>query len=684
MTLLLTAGWGLFAWSARRRWKLMVIGRPERRGDQFGERLKLTFKFAIGQARMPRYQWSGFAHLLVFGGFVVLLLRTLILWGRGYDETFNFWVFGPTQPLGVIYAISKDTFALLVILGVIIFFYYRLIKKLPRLTLNFDGIIILVIILVMMVADIAYDAAHMAHADNPPHKVEYAGFVLSKMMTGLSPGTLSVIEHVGLWTHTSLVLIFLNILPYSKHFHVITALPNVFAMDLTPRGRLTPIEDMEGMIEREETLGVATIDNLSWKGLLDLYTCTECGRCSDVCPATLTGKLLSPKHLAVDLRDHLYTRQNEVMHRRAPSAGAASDVPIRASSASEGSLERVPLVSDDIIKPEVLWACTTCRACEEECPVFITFVDKIVDLRRNLVMERTEFPKELQNAFRGLESSGNPWSYPADDRLKWTEGLDIPLISDNPDAEILFWVGCASAFDVRARKVTIATARLMKHAGVNFAVLGLEETCTGDPARRAGNEFLYQMLAQQNCETLNNHKVKTIVTTCPHCFNTIKNEYPDFGGKFEVIHHTDFLFKLVRDGQLKPQHEVSATVTYHDSCYLGRFNDIYDSPREILNSIPGVKLVEPQATRDRGMCCGAGGAQMFKEEEEGTERVNAERTRQLLTVLNNEPKKNSSQVVSSACPFCMRMLTDGISGAQREDVQQLDVAEVLCRSVLED
>ena len=671
MTILLLAGWGLFAWSARRRWKLMMIGRPEGRGDHVGQRVKLALRFAIGQARMPRYQFSGLAHVLVFSGFIVLLLRSLILWGRGYSEDFNFWLFAPTQTLGMIYAVLKDTFVLLVLLGTCIFFYYRLVKRLPRLTLNMDGVIILGIILVMMLADLLYDTARMAQADHDAHKIEYAGYVLHGALVGLSSGTLTTLEQLGFWTHTSLVLIFMNILPYSKHFHIITAVPNVFAADLTPRGRLVPIEDMEGKIEREETLGVAAIQDLSWKGILDLYTCTECGRCSDVCPATKTGKLLSPKHLAVDLRDHLYARQNEVMNIKAPSA-------------SDGSLNSVPLVSMDLIKPEVLWACTTCRACEEECPVFITFVDKIVDLRRNLVMERAEFPDELQNAFRGLETSGNPWNYPADDRLKWTEGLDIPLISDHPDAEVLFWVGCAGAFDVRAQKVTIATAKLLKHAGVNFAILGLEETCTGDPARRAGNEFLFQTMAEQNCETFKGHNIKRIITACPHCFNTLKNEYPDFGGKFEVIHHTDFLLDLVRRGKLKPQKEVATTVAYHDSCYLGRYNDIYDSPREILRSIPGVTVVEPEDTRDRGMCCGAGGAQMFKEEEEGDERVNAVRTGQLLKALDivDNESQTKNHAVASACPFCMRMLSDGIADKQREDVRQLDVAEVLCESVL--
>jgi Fe-S oxidoreductase len=667
MTLLLVSTLGLFAWTARRRWRLLQVGGAESRWNALGQRVGLTLRYAIGQLRMYRYRGSGIAHIIVFAGFGALLLRSVVLWGRGYNEDFDLLLFGPTQPLGMIYAVVKDTFALLVMLGVAIFFYYRVIKKIPRLTRSSEGVIILFIIWIMMAADILYDGARMALRDDF-HAVEYAGAAVGHLLVYLqcSPGVLRVLEHVGFWTHSSLVLIFLNLLPYSKHFHVITAIPNVFTMSLQPRGRLAPIEDMEGRIEREEPLGVATIDHYSWKGLLDLYTCTECGRCSDVCPATRTGKLLSPKEFTVQLRDHLYTRQDEAMGLNGDAA-----------------LEPRPVVVEDIIKPEVLWACTTCRACEEECPVFITYVDKIVDLRRNLVMEQAEFPDELQNAFRGLETSGNPWSYPAEDRLQWTAGLDIPLISDQPDAEVLFWVGCAPAFDARARNVTIATAKLLKHAGVNFAILGPEETCTGDPARRAGNEFLFQMMAEQNCEMLNEYEIKKILTTCPHCFNTLLNEYPDFGGRFEVRHHTDYLFDLVRAGRLQPSHAVEATITYHDSCYLGRYNDIYDSPREILKRIPGVTLREPEATRDRGMCCGAGGAQMFKEEEAGDVRVNEERTGQLLKVLNN-PSSDCASVVSSACPFCMRMLTDGLSGAEREDVQQLDVAEVLYRAVIPD
>jgi len=323
----------------------------------------------------------------------------------------------------------------------------------------------------------------------------------------------------------------------------------------------------------------------------------------------------------------------------------------------------------------VLWACTTCRACEEECPVFISYVDKIVDMRRYLVMERGEFPNQLQAAFRGLESSGNPWSFPAEDRAKWTEGLEVRTLAEHPQAPVIFWVGCAPSFDERAKKVTRATAQLLLKAGVDFAILGSEETCTGDPARRAGNEYLYQMFAQQNVQTLSNYAAekKKIVTSCPHCFNTIKNEYPDFGGRYEVIHHTTLLAGLVSEGKLKPTKRIDKKVAYHDSCYLGRYNEVYDAPREALRSIPGLTVLEPAQTRDRGMCCGAGGAQMFKEEEHGTERVNALRTAQLL--------ETKPDAVSSACPFCMRMLTDGLAEKHRDDVAQLDVAELLWESI---
>jgi Fe-S oxidoreductase len=618
--------------------------------------------------------------MLIFAGFAVLLLRSLILWGRGYDASFDFWIFGTDDALGKLYALLKDVFAVLVILGTLVFVYYRVVKRLSRMTLSTEGLIILGIILVMMFADILYDGARRerearfasAGSATVVRQVdpwEPAGSIAQIAVRPLGDGAVRAIEHAGFWTHSALVLIFLNLLPYSKHFHVITAIPNVYAQSLRPPGRLPPIADIEGRLEREETLGVRRIEQFSWKAILDFYTCTECGRCSDHCPATKTGKKLSPKHFTLDLRDFLYRHEDALVASKRAAVGAAGD-----SGEGKPPPHGVDLV-DGVIAPEVLWACTTCRACETECPVFITYVDKIVDMRRYLVQERGEFPGELQTAFRGLESSGNPWSFPADERGKWADGLDIKTIEEHPEAEYLFWVGCAPAYDERAKKVTRATARLLRAAGVDFAILGTRETCTGDPARRAGNEYLFQTFARQNVEVLNGcgAERKKIITTCPHCFNTLLNEYPDFGGRYEVVHHTQLLAQLVREGRLTPTRRVERRVAYHDSCYLGRHNDEYDAPRDVLRAIPGLTILEPVETRDRGMCCGAGGAQMFKEEEHGTERVNARRTTQLLAT--------RPDAVASNCPFCMRMLTDGLAGADREEVTAHDVAELLLEGV---
>jgi Fe-S oxidoreductase len=362
----------------------------------------------------------------------------------------------------------------------------------------------------------------------------------------------------------------------------------------------------------------------------------------------MTGKLLSPKHLTLALRDRMY-----------------------------GTRPGPPDLVPELIKPEVLWACTTCRACEEQCPVNITYVDKIVQMRRNLVTIRGEFPAELAKPFEGMETNGNPWNLARVDRTAWTEGLEIRHIKDKPDAEVLFWVGCAASYDDRAKKIARATARLLAESGTDFAILADEETCTGDPARRAGNEYVFSMLAETNAATLNGYKeqggIRRIITTCPHCFNTLAREYPDFGAKFEVIHHSDFLLGLVAEKKLTPKQAVKGRVVYHDSCYLGRYHGIFESPRAVLASIPGVELVEVEHwNKKQGLCCGAGGAQMWMEEQNNN-RVNVKRTLQLLDT--------GAQTIASACPFCMTMLTDGIKSQSKEqEVRNLDIAELLAEA----
>lgn len=732
MLLVLVGLWGAFAYSARRRLLLMRVGDAthESRMDRIGERLGRVWTFAFFQKKMRYYLAAGLAHQLIFAGFIVLLARSVVLWGRGFSPDFNLWILGPEGflglPLGHIYDFVKDVFALLVLLGASVFIYYRTVNPQKRMALGIEGLIILGIIMVMMLADIVYDGAAqvlnvtraaacssapdwcdaigtiVAPLGVPPaevsfHPVSPAGSLAAVILQAMSPEALVVIAHVGFWTHATLVLVFLNILPYSKHFHIITAIPNVFTSDLTPPGRLRPVaastEELMGLVEKatedsdvnRARIGYARIEHFSWKDVLDFYSCTECGRCTDHCPASQTGKKLSPKHLTLALRDHLYARQDEFLAvnpaqlhtATAPATGEAASTQ-GASGEPEKPAYTPKNLLPDVIDPDVIWACTTCRACEEQCPVMITYVDKIVQLRRQEVMIKGDgFPSELAKPFEGMEVNGNPWSLSRIDRANWAEGLDIPLASDKPSAEVFYWVGCAAAYDDRAKRIARSTAQLLKQAGVDFAILGQEETCTGDPARRAGNEYLFTMLAEANVATLNGYReqggAKVILTTCPHCFNTLLNEYPDFGGKYEVVHHTDYLLGLLGTGKLKPRKPVKARVTYHDSCYLGRYNDIYEPPRDILRRIPGVELIEPEVHHKMGLCCGAGGAQMFMEEQ-NKDRVNVKRTKQLLAT--------GADVISSACPFCMTMLTDGLKAeeGQHEHVRQLDIVELLLES----
>ncbi len=747
MLILIVAAHAVFLWSAIRRWQLLRLGKFVDRFDRIPERLAAVFRYAFAQEKMSYYQPAGWAHKLIFIGFLTLTLRTLVLWGRGFDPSWNLLVLGPTQPLGKVYEFAKDIVALLVMLGVLVFVYYRVVRPQKRMTLHWEGLLILGIIFTMMVSDILYDgattvlahqnalvcgpaaAANMKggyelcsriatiiapHAPAPDTHVEYSPFpapvgsamavLLSKLH--LKASTLVVLSHVGYWTHSSLVLIFLNLLPHSKHFHVITAIPNVFFKDLEPRGRLKPLaENFEKLTEKMMAasempdpmmadIGVAKIEHLSWKAILDFYTCTECGRCSDNCPAHKTGKILSPKHLTLALRDHLYDNEKPLVEREmqwGPGLEGAADgtepgpnVEVVADDV-EGSKHPVkysPInLAPEVVHPDVLWACTTCRACEEQCPVLISYVDKIVDMRRNLVMIRNEFPHELQKPFQAMEVNGNPWNLSRMDRSAWSDGLELKTFAEKPDAEVLYWVGCAASYDDRAKKIARATARLLKQAGVDFAILGQEESCTGDPARRAGAEHIFAALAESNAAVLNTYKeqggMKTVVTACPHCFNTLKNEYPDFGVHLEVVHHSEFLNGLLAQKRLIPKKAVVGRVTYHDSCYLGRYNDVYESPREILRQIPGVELVEPEYwTKTRGLCCGAGGAQMWMEEQ-NTNRVNIKRTLQLVDT--------GAKTVASGCPFCMTMLTDGLKSQSLEDrIKQLDVAELLEQSCIVD
>ena len=703
MTFIFLATLGTFAVVAKKRFDLLASGQAVNRFDRIPDRIKSVLTYAFYQKKMGYYEPVGTAHKFIFTGFIVLLLRSIILWGRAYSPTFNAFIFGPETWLGQGYEFIKDVVATLVVLGVSVFVYYRTVKPQKRMTLSTEGLVILGIIATMMLSDMLYDGAGMelnwrfrggvapgtiatiiapfgtAHAGFSFHAP--AGSAFRALVSGASDDTLARLAQAGFWTHATLVLVFLNILPFSKHFHILTAIPNVFFRDLEPAGRLRPLaanaeqlmEVVGAVSELEDPtkapFGVARIEHFSWKSVLDFYTCTECGRCSDNCPAHTTGKVLSPKHLMLALRDHLFVRQDELIGAEVPAP--AEGIPAGANPIAIGAGSVV--ISPDIIHPDVLWACTSCRACEEQCPVMISYVDKIIDMRRNLVMVRGEFPHTLAKPFEAMEVNGNPWNLSRSDRAGWADGLGVKMMAEHPTAEVLYWVGCAASYDDRAKKIARSTAKLLQSAGIDFAILGEEESCTGDPARRAGNEFLFATLAETNAATLNGYKeqggIRTIITACPHCFNTLKNEYPDFGAKFEVVHHADFLLGLVAQKKLKPTTPVKGKVAYHDSCYLGRYNDIYESPRKILSSIPGVELVEAEASKNKGLCCGAGGGQMWMEEQ-NSNRVNVKRTLQLLDT--------GATTIATACPFCMTMLTDGLkSQDKQDDIKQLDIAELL-------
>jgi len=665
---------GLFSWQVYRRLRVLALLRaaPER-FEQIPRRIKEMLVGAFAQMKFfnpGQDQPAGILHALVFWGFLVLGLQVTTMFLRGWVDGAYLPLMGP-HALGGPYMLVRDLMEVTVLVCVFALLA-RWIVTHPRRLMGFkpaetklaghphwEAILILSFIATIMITGLLYDGGRMVFlAADPTSKPEVdaerawapLSALVAVLLTGAGPSTAHTISNAAWWVHNLVVLTFLNFLPLAKHFHVVTSIPNVFFTKLEPYGRLSKQD-----LENAEIYGTSRFAHFTWKQVLDMYTCTECGRCSAECPATATNKPLAPRQMLLDLRNFLYEHP--------------------AAALGNGG-EPQPIIGEHTgVTDEVLWSCTSCRACEEACPVHIEYVDKIIDMRRHLVQEEARFPAELTRTFKGMETQSNPWGINADKRDEWAEGLGIAHISQKPDAEYLFFVGCAGSFDDRAKKITKAVAKILDAAGVSYAILGKEETCNGDTARRLGNEYLYQSMAGMAVEVMNGYNVKKVITNCPHCFNTIANEYPQFGGNYEVTHAAQLVADLIREGRIRIDPQTAKAVVFHDSCYLGRYNDVYDAPRDILNAIPGILVKEASRSRNKGMCCGAGGGRMWIEENP-SQRVNTLRVEQLL--------ETKPQVIASACPYCMTMLSDGVKEKQVEDkVQTRDILEILADALSE-
>jgi Fe-S oxidoreductase/nitrate reductase gamma subunit len=674
----LVAGAGFFALNVQRLVSYLRVGYAEGRTDHPLVRIRNVLEIGIAQKKILRDPVAGPMHALIFWGFMVLTAGTMEILVAGVVPSFSYSLLLP-RPLYAAYSASQDIFAALVILAVAFALYRRIVLHPKRLEgdnlEHTDALIILSMIMGLMVTLILATALLLV-AQPDAYGAEKLVSRPVAMVFGrvMSPDAAMSGFHLFWWAHALLILTFLNYLPYSKHLHVASSLINVYFSNTSGPGTKGAMRymDLEADVEQ---FGASDVEHLSWKNLLDGYSCTECGRCTAACPANITGKPLSPRKIVVNTRQRLMEKapvmtgdrmeflRPALLHGEGGDAGAAT---------VEEIMEHRLL--DTYITEEELWACTSCRACVTECPVSIDQLDVINQLRRNLVLTESRFPEELQPVFESLERNGSPWAFNPGDRAEWAQGMNIATMAElhargeRPD--VLFWVGCMGSFDDRAKKITVAFAKILQSCGISFAILGQEEHCHGDPARRMGNEYLYQTLARDTIETLDRYQVTTIVTHCPHCFHQMGNEFPQLGGNYEVIHHSTYIERLLQEERvpLKSAEGQQLTVAYHDSCYLGRYNDVYDAPRESMRrALPVITLVEAPRSKDRGLCCGAGGGRMFMEERTG-KRINMERTEELLAT--------GADAIAVACPFCMTMMTDGVK-ASGSEVPVFDISEVV-------
>nr|WP_142669911.1 (Fe-S)-binding protein [Alteribacter lacisalsi] len=667
----------LFATLVKTRIAYIKLGQKAEFNRTFKDRKDAFIAQVFGQKKLLKDKKSGIIHIMFFYGFLLVQFSAIDLIWKGLAP-------GSHLPLGPLYpafTFFQEIVVVMILVAVVWAFHRRYVEKLVRLKQNFKAGLVLIFIGGLMVSKLMAKGMEMIWLGKSATWAEPIATGIAAALGPIVAGAASALFFVFWWAHLMFLLVFLVYIPQGKHAHLIAGPANVYLGPTHKTGQLKPINFED---EDAEKFGKNQIEEFDQKQLLDLYACVECGRCTNMCPATGTGKMLSPMDLIVKMRDHLTDKGAAVTSRKpwmptyAFNHKTGNQLAAQEAAAASEAYD-VSLIGD-VITEEELWACTTCRNCEDQCPVANEHVDKIIDMRRYLVLTEGKMDAEAQRAMTNIERQGNPWGINRKEREKWRDGREdivAPTVKEmkksGEEFEYLFFVGSMGSYDNRSQKIAQSFAKVMNEAGIKFAILGNKEKNSGDTPRRIGNEFLFQELATANIAEFEKNDVKKIVTIDPHAYNTLKNEYPDFGLEAEVYHHTELLYEWVRDGLIKPTQEVNEVITYHDSCYLGRYNDVYDPPREVLKAIPGVQVVEMDRSRENGMCCGAGGGMMWMEEDTGT-RVNEARTEQALEV--------SPSVIGSGCPYCLTMLSDGTKSKEvEEDVKTMDIVEILEKSL---
>ena len=667
-------------YGATRRYLMWRRGQPYGRITRVGERLRRALGVAFLHRRIirPGYVYAGLAHLFVFWGFVVLFIGTIIVLIEADVARPYFGVSFYQGTFYVAYKLIINLFGLLFVVGLLMMIWRRYGQGLPKFRRSLtDDAIVLGLLLALGLTGFLLQGLRLAATRDPAAPIHWVSWPLAVALSGVDAGVLQAVHAGTWWFHMVATTVLIAYIPVSKLFHMFTGPANVFLRAAEPKGAWATIEN----IEEQEHFGAARLGDFNWKQLVNVDACMRCGRCLDFCPTFVTGKPLKPRQLIVEVSGYM-ARQGGML------GGVAGprprEVGVRGHELTEpaqptlGDVPPVAALIGDVVSEDEIWDCTTCRACMEQCPVLIEHVTLLGEFRRHLVLEESRFPQELVTLFNNLERNGNPFSFPASTRGDWASGLDVQQLAEVDDPaslEVIYWVGCMSSFDARNQRVARELVKILRAADVKFAILGLEESCCGDPARRAGNEYLFQILAQQNVETLGRYKPKRIVANCPHCFNTIKNEYPQFGGRFEVVHHTQLIEELIAAGRLELPEAAGRPgegFAYHDPCYLGRYNDVYEPPRDVLRRADGAFLELPRC-RDRGFCCGAGGARAFMEEKRGT-RISHNRL--------NEALGTPARGIAVACPFCVTMFEDGVRALDAEERFEVrDLSEIVAGSL---